>query len=244
LGVDVGECSTSADRIARLVLLTLLALAAAAAVALTASAGRAYGCSDASHCYGIAEWDVSSPSGFHGGDVNLRTNCMSLSDYSGHFIDNEMWVVRNGNWVETGLTEGTPIGAAHRFFWADQRPSGGGYHEHFSSGGFSLNTYYEAHIHWTGNGTWNVFTGPFGGTSTSQFDAPAYTLQTGTEVSSADSPHTYGSSSSMQYYDLGGHAQNGWGSGSGHAYLYSNGSAYVNWASTYDHIRDGVGATC
>ncbi|MEA2421811.1 MAG: hypothetical protein QOF55_910, partial [Thermoleophilaceae bacterium] len=25
---------------------------------------------------------------------------------------------------------------------------------------------------------------------------------------------------------------------------YSNGSAYVNWASTYDHIRDGVGATC
>jgi hypothetical protein len=169
---------------------------------------------------------------------------MIAGDYSTGFIDNEMWVVKNGYWVETGLTYGNPWGANNDFFWADNRP-GYGYAQHrYLHANWQDNTYYAADIHWVSGGTWEVGVGPYtGNKSTSNFEAPAYSIETGTEVAST-SPHTYGSSSSMGYYDLNGGFHSGWASRTGHAALYWSGGPYVTWVSAYNWIRDGIGAEC
>ncbi len=222
--------------------LTAVMICGAAMVGVASPPASA--CSLRSHCYGIAQWGVSSPSGFRGAAVTLRTKCMSLRDYAGGFITNELWVVKSRYWVEAGLTEGAPIGAAHGIFWAEKRPNGGGYHEHYSSSRFALNASYKARIRWAGGRRWNVAIGNLRGSSTRQFSAPAHTLQTGTEIASSRSPHTYGSSRSMKWFDRRGAAHTSWRSRAGRAYLSARRPVRVAWVKKHTYIRTRIGARC
>lgn len=83
-------------RVAKVRMVLLSAVAALVTGPLALAPEGALACSDASHCYGIADWPVSSPSGFNGADVQLRSNCMSLDDSSSHFIDNETLLATTG----------------------------------------------------------------------------------------------------------------------------------------------------
>jgi hypothetical protein len=63
-------------------------------------------------------------------------------------------------WVEEGITEGEhydgTCGNGDQFFWADNRPNGGGYHEHYPGGSVGLNTTYTYKIMFDGNTTYEV----------------------------------------------------------------------------------------
>ena len=47
--------------------------------------------------------------------------------------------------------------AGWNWFWADNRPNGGGYHGHYISGGWTTDT--QVVFIWQGSGAWNVYRG-------------------------------------------------------------------------------------
>jgi hypothetical protein len=224
---------------------------AIAAQAVSVGPADAATCTGTSHCYGRAYWNVSSPSGFEGGNVTLRTNCMTVSDYTSEILTNEMWVSSDASasyWTEVGITVGPHNGGGYSnsptYFWADKRPGTGGYHDHFFAGPVPLNTYVNADIIETsnGSGSWAVSIGGNSSTSTSNFAGPSRRLVTGTE-STTDSGHTYGSSTNMSYYSLTRTKVAGWNSASaGGAVL--DGLLTRQWANQYNWLSDGQGATC
>lgn len=127
--------------------LALLPLAAAATVLAPAAPARAATCNP--HCYGIARMTRTT----HGGTTDLRVTCLGVSNVNTQFVTQEFWVhtgaSSSNNWVEQGMTIGTPR-SSRSWFWADSRPGSGGYHEHYPSHSASLNTTYIVTISYAG----------------------------------------------------------------------------------------------
>ena len=109
----------------------LLSLIASPSFEAKASALISYSCTDAAgHCYGVARWNGPTL----GGKANIFTNQSTSGD---GFVHQEMWLNQTGStfyWVEAGVKTdirhnyGSPL-----LFWADMRPNGGGYSEHYSA---------------------------------------------------------------------------------------------------------------
>jgi hypothetical protein len=235
----------------------LAVVSALAAQYLTAVPASAVDCYSGPRCFGRAVWSVNSPSGFEGARADLRTNCMDTIYFTREILANSLWVsdqtvspTQGANyWTEVGITVGIHNDGGNNvqplYYWADQRPAGGGYHDHFFQGPIPLGTYITASIWETsnGSGSWNVQIGVGTGTSTSNFTGPSRRLATGTESTSATGGHTFGSSSSMSYLSNTRSWVSGWNSAlSGPAGL--EGVLYRQWGQQFTWLQDGTAAAC
>ena len=139
---------------------------ASPAAALTSCSGGEYSGADGLyHCYEIA---VFGPR-FGGAAyplneiaADLHAPCLKVGDVNNSELNFELWMDTNdnigaGTWVEEGLQAGVSEGlpAGWHWFWADNRPNGGGYHGHYISGGTTTDT--QVYFKWLGNGNWNVY---------------------------------------------------------------------------------------
>jgi hypothetical protein len=200
-----------------------------------------------SHCYGVAVWQNAPTNS--GSYVYLTTSCLNGPNDSSNFADEELWEGTANSygtyWVETGLSygeiNGTPMGGPY-WFWADNRPNGGGYHEHYV-GARSLNTTYLAQIGYEGSNQWYVYTSPGGTVGTSTYNPPySNFMQTGEEITSG-SYNVYGFSSDMSWFDTSGAGHANWQSGSNYSTVYSSGSpTHSYWNITYSEV--GYYANC
>jgi hypothetical protein len=174
-------------------------------------AAPADACDITSHCYGIAYWPNSSTNYGSAGDIYFH--CLYDGSPSNSFTDEEMWNGTNnsGNlayWVEAGGAYGYPNGATRYWFWADNRPNGGLYHEHYPGGSISLNTFYKIEFLFEGSNTWNVM-GP-GWSQNSTSNPPAgKSLEAGTELESNDA-RSVGKIDSLEWFDTSYGSHAGW----------------------------------
>ena len=144
----------------RLVAAGLSATLTALTLAATAAPVYAATCTTSSHCYGEVEYYSSGA--IFGLNQGLDVRCLGPmgAPTSSNFVTEEMWLATNngsGNyWVETGMAYGAPQGSTRYWFWADNRPNGGGYHEHDLSISTAFGTIYDDYITWVGNNSWQV----------------------------------------------------------------------------------------
>jgi hypothetical protein len=138
------------------------AVSALSAVVLApASPAHAATCSP-SHCYAVVEWNRSTT--LHGLSEVLNVSCLTTANPSSNFVTEEMWLGTGSSstgqyWVEEGMAYGAPQGASRYYFWADNRPNGGGYHEHDLTISASLHTNYVDDIIWIPPNSWGVYRG-------------------------------------------------------------------------------------
>lgn len=201
--------------------------------------------------HAIANWTVSgSGSGFHGLRGDVRVNCLHVSSATTQFINQEMWLIQSPTsnyWVEVGITvgpirtpSGTVIAKDPHYFWADSRPSGGGYWEHdwnLASEG----TYEHAEIYSIGDREWKVTEAGHSSASKGNFAGAARQLEAGTE--STDTTNIgEGSVSSLGYQTLTGSWVNNWNSSiSGGAELWPPDSPMYNrWVTRYWWMQSGL----
>jgi hypothetical protein len=149
--------------------LATVTLGIGVAVVLTPLPSYAATCTWGSHCYALTEYGASlggyAPT--NGTSIDLEADCLTVSNANTDFIDWEVWNDTNddmgqGNyWVEAGMTAGTVVDGngthvGFQWFWADNRPNGGGYNEHYV-GGASTHIYTNVSIYWQGNANWDVY---------------------------------------------------------------------------------------
>lgn len=134
-------------------------------VAVAPSSFAGGGCNE---CYAITTYGIRAgaklPSNAAG--VDLEVSCLSVGDRINDFANWEAWQGTNNNisawdyWVEEGMTAGTVWDGGQPYtgfewFWADMRPHGGDYNEHFlgdaATGGWTNVSFY-----WLGDGNWDV----------------------------------------------------------------------------------------
>jgi len=215
-------------------------------------------CTNANHCHAVAKWTVTAPSGFEGGFVSLRTNCMSTPIVTTQSITNEMWIGSAGfnSWVEAGFVYGmTNSGSAviHPTEFTAAQPDVGGSFAYTESiySTITTNSYYDWTIFETSPGSrnWAIYVGTLPViTYTSVFTGPALNLQTGVE-SNSDNGHTYGASNNMAYNTTTGTTSNDWVSkinGIGAIWYEDPVLSNLNrsWVTQYSWMHDGQGATC
>jgi len=201
----------------------------------------------ASHCYATAELIVNPPEGFTGIYGTLRSNCIGVPKPKSGFVDNELWIVSGSHWVEAGITVGSAaIGGFYPtpvFFWADQRPGKGGYHEHYGRAA-TLRQSHSIAIKYTGAGpTWKV-SGAISGTSTLSIASPANFLEGGVESTSFRNT-TYGTVTNAGYWDPSGALHPGWST----ADVLPTKRATTHrmsfhWLDKYDSWRGSQSGTC
>jgi hypothetical protein len=171
----------------------------------------ALACSITSHCYGIAAWYNAPPDNGSGGDLYL--NCLYSGNPGTDFTDEELWQGTDNStglnyWVELGGTYGWPDGASRYWFWADNRPNGGGYHAHYPGGTLSLGTSYRVGVTWAGNNRWAVQGPSWSAVSTGNpFSGRA--METGAEITD-NTAHAVGNIQDLYYLDTAGDLNAGW----------------------------------
>lgn len=203
------------------------------------------------HYYGIALWG-SAPQN-KGPYTDLYISKGSAADWaSGGFIEQTLWEGPSNSpsgsyWVEAGYTYGWEGKNILTYYRADNRPNGGGYHEHqITSITPTVGTWEPIEITYVGNNQWNVYYNftlqkdPNGYNSISTNNPPySEYMSTGSEATSSSS--TLASalasaySSGMEYYTISGTWTSSWGTGTG---LVCNSPASVGWVPTDKEIDD------
>jgi hypothetical protein len=137
----------------------------------TPAADAITGCPSGSggHCYAIGRMGENSTGRFVpinaiGGDLYLT--CIGGINENVDFVNYETWLDTNLNiagvgayWVEEGMKLGIGVfGQNHGFqwFWADNRPNGGGYNEHYFGRPAYLQQFHNVTFRWLGGPNWNV----------------------------------------------------------------------------------------
>jgi hypothetical protein len=112
--------------------------------------------------YGVAEW-FNTATHQEGGRMTTTISPVGAADWSsGGHVNQTIWVGTNGatqlqDWVELGYTKGFEGANVLTFYWADQRPNGGGYHEHqITSVDANVGDTHKLWIVYIGNDKWNV----------------------------------------------------------------------------------------
>lgn len=215
-------------------------LSLAGSFAGLAGASPASACSTSDHCYNIVSWDPSSVNGEM--NATLYSNCLWATNSTwpyDNFATTEMWVFTNNSpsgayWIEEGMAWGYPQGPNFYWYWADNRPNGGGYNEHdLTSLATNYNTSYNVSIHYHGSGIWYVYRdGNLIGTSTGN-PGPSQGGETGTEFTTT-SVGVSGESSNLSYKISGSTTLSHFWPG---AVTYRQGASNpgsVSWI--YDHL--------
>lgn len=171
----------------------------------------AFACSNDNHCY--AQMEVDNIPNNTGVLDNINIQCLYYPDTT-NVATNEEWEGNGTYWVEAGVRAGYDFyGNYHDkdWFWADKRPNGGGYTEHYNSGWKQAvaGTTYPIEILWAGNDSWDVYGANsyiHMGTSTAQPLAAGRFMTAGTEyTANADSGiRDIGTASGLEYRDGSG----------------------------------------
>jgi hypothetical protein len=131
-----------------------------------------YNCGGAVRCYGMEKWyGRANGSSTQMYVVPLTCNPSQCST-DGGFVDNDMWLADESSsqclqasysvcWVEAGYSTytscpfGWPCSTSEYYFWADNRPNGGGCHEHVvgSTNAYDYYRYDQDTIQRTGTST-------------------------------------------------------------------------------------------
>lgn len=186
-------------------LFTLLYSSPQAFAATTHSQVPLWSCGTPSsgHCYGSTYWG-----GANGADTRISLNTSlngggTTNDYYNYsFVTTEMWIAQSNAayWVEVGvISEFAAINSTNPFyFWADQRPNGGGFSFHMINGipGNGQSPLFR--IVRASSSSWNVLvqdnSSTYTATSTSNNFTAGY-IQLGTELynnyQTAYEPYTY-----------------------------------------------------
>jgi hypothetical protein len=188
-----------------------LVLAGGGIVIGTAPAAPAEACSLSSHCYGVATW-FSAPAD-NGSGGNIYFDCLYSGSPSTNFTDEELWQGTDSSsglsdWVELGGSYGWPNGASRYWFWADNRPNGGGYHAHYPGGSLSLDVYYPIEVVYDGSSKWSVLGPSWSATSISN-PPSGKALETGAEITD-NTAHAVGRINSLYYFDTSDNSISGW----------------------------------
>jgi hypothetical protein len=188
-------------------------------------------CTMSSHCYGIA----NLPLRINGATTNLKVTCMSVTNWRNELVTEEMWVSTNGSWnywVELGMTVGTPV-STRKMFWADNRPNGGGYHEHYPSTAATLNHTYINTISYAGGNAWNVYIqggSPIGTSGANP--GPSVGAQVGEEITT-NSAKGAATHTSLWYKDTGNTFHAGWPNST----ISQDVPPRAAWISTHNSMR-------
>jgi len=181
----------------------------------SAAASAAASCTLSSHCYAIADW-FNTPS-THGSGGTLTSHCLYNGGAPNYFTTQEIWQDTDNAsnfqyWVEGGAIYGYDVATRH-WFWADNRPNGGGFNIHFPALSFSLNTSYGIGFTYIGNNEWDVTVGSqHVGYSTAN-PPSGLALEAGTEMTTTD-VRSVGKISNLSWTNTSGVVTNGW-SGAG-----------------------------
>jgi hypothetical protein len=193
------------------------------------------------HCYGVYEWDMGVYPTYGGAANLLATSLFTQFPDNCDFATNELWVTPDlwTDWVEEGQVYADDCYSDVAWFWADQRPNGGGYHEHWVSQSY-LSTSYDAKIWYAGSSRYYLYRdGTQIGTSTSE-PGPVNALESGNEVDgpvSAVHSHTH----TLQWIDSTNHTHSYWGSYPG---LYSDPPQLCSSWGTTTYLDFYVDGTC
>lgn len=213
LGVDM-RVSRAFLEVTVTAVLSVMALGVASAQHATAA--DVVTCTLTNHCYAIADW-FNTPK-THGSGGTLNAHCLYNNNAPQYFTNAEMWQDTDNAdnfqyWVEGGAEYGYNTADRH-WFWADNRPNGGGYNQHFPSLGFSLDTNYGIGFTYVGNDQWQVTVGSrYVGTSVAN-PPSGLSLEAGTEMTTTSGTRSVGSISNLSYQNTSGVVTNGWpGSG-------------------------------
>jgi hypothetical protein len=214
-----------------------MSIAANAAALLTAATASA-------HSYGVLiNSDIPSAAN-SGGQVELYLSDF-VSTSCSDFVNHEFWygtVAGAEYWVEVGFKDGlTGSGGCvtNADFWADNRPNGGGYHEHYPNNGWSFDTWYTAEITSSGSCEWSVTLGGANlGTSTANCAGTGRYLAGGIESTNTSDTFCQGYLYNWkeQPSPSGSAFTSGW-SGPG---LSENEPPYIEWANGSDTETEEV----
>jgi len=190
---------------------SVLVLAASGFLIGAGPAAPAEACSLTSHCYGVAAWYNATPDNGSGGDIYF--NCLYSGNPSTNFTDEELWQGTDNStglnyWVELGGGFGWPGGANRYWFWADNRPNGGGYHAHYPGGSLSLDTTYFVGVTWAGNNRWDV-QGPTWSALSINNPFSGRSMETGAEITD-NVAHAVGNIKDLYYLNTSGDLFAGW----------------------------------
>ena len=191
----------------RVSLVTRLSAVCVPVAALTASANAS-----ANYYALLSSNTISNGDADDGMFTNIQTNILhaTCNIFVHDFVDHEMWYATdmNQHWVEVGFTDGSSYGGAcesDQAFWADSRPGGGGYHEHYYSITVDWNNWEALQITADGSCQWDVQAGGWDlGISTWNCPGSARGLTAGIEITSQ-------SSGSVKGFLVGWWEQNGSG---------------------------------
>jgi hypothetical protein len=189
----------------------IVLLAAGGFLVAAGPAAPANACSLSSHCYGVAAWYSAPPDNGSGGDIYF--NCLYSANPSADFTDEELWQGTDNStglsyWVELGGAYGWPNGASRYWFWADNRPNGGGYHAHYPGGTLSLDTTYFVGVTWAGSNTWDV-QGPTWSAESVNNPFSGRAMEAGAEITN-NTAHAVGNIQDLYYLDTAGDLISGW----------------------------------
>jgi hypothetical protein len=212
-------------KLSRGALASALVLAGAVFLVVAGQAMPAQACSLDSHCYGVAAWYSAPPDNGSGG--NIYFNCLYSGDPSSDFTNEELWQGTDNStgldyWVELGGSYGWPNGATRYWFWADNRPAGGGYHAHYPGGTLSLDTSYFVGATWAGNDKWDV-QGPTWSAVSSSNPYSGRAMETGAEITD-NTAHAVGNIQDLYYLNTAGDLYSGWSGASiqSHSSIFSS----------------------
>jgi hypothetical protein len=150
---------------------------------------------DKSHCYMIAQWEMSGEEKVEGTQSEQRTTTMVVPGCSsGYFVDNEEWASFHGDsyWLEIGQQMGEGKCESLWWFYAFNGPSG--YVQYVGAPyvwPVSLNAWNRYGMHSLGGGNWCFMIGPNWETQAaceSGFPVYSQRLQNGGEVATEQKP--------------------------------------------------------
>jgi hypothetical protein len=170
---------------------TRLCAVCVAASAVTASV-------DASaHYYGVIETPTITNGDASDGEFTfIKTDVLQCTCnlFEHRFVDHEMWYETDpsaDDWVEVGFLDGTTDSdltcVSDLSFWADNRPAGGGFNQHFFEYSWTIGDWYAMQIASDGSCAWSVELGGIDlGTSTANCPSANRLLIAGIEVTNQD----------------------------------------------------------
>ena len=208
------------------------------------SAAPALACSTANgdHCYA----EENSFGGTNYGAYGLLDLTCNYMPNNGNFVNTEIWDANDSStdWTEVGVKSGIGYDGDYyskAWFWADQRPNGGDYHEHEIGQTATAGDEYSVETTYIGDSEWAIYGGNSFtdiGTSTANPDSSSGQTNAGTEYtvnSSSSGIRDVGAvydieweSSNGDWHDVGSSGDgyfNGWIGGS-----YNASGSYVTWS--------------
>ena len=192
--------------------------------------------------YGVAAWYNATTNLGSSTDMLVVSGTCADWNINWGFVASVLWQGTNNDTglnyrVEEGYTYGWQGQNILTFYWADNRPNGGGYHEHpITDITPSQYSTYNMEIFWYHTNWLVTINSVDEGNSTNN---PAYgkALETGTESTSSQSVLNSAESNNLAYDKSGSGWISGWG---GATQLISNAPAYAYWNIADVNLIDGI----